>query len=513
MNVQRRLTEDDDRQRGLVAQQGTADRRMPHDAETAHHHVPDAEHTEDDREAERAGSKSSIFSALRYRNYRLFWGGQLVSVTGTFMQGTAQQWLVLTLTSNPIALGIVGALQFGPLLVPFGGAIADRFPRRRVLIGTQAVAGILAVALGALTITHTVQLWHVYVLSFLLGIVNAVDLPTRQAFVSEMVPRSSLLNAISLNSAQFNVSRILGPGLAGALIALFGVPPLFLVNAVSFIAVIIGLALMRTSELVPVPHGATHRGMRAVGDGIRFVWSDQTIRVTFLLVAVVGTLGFNFNVVLPLEAKHVLHAGPQVFGMLSSALGVGALCGALLLAKRGGAPSNTWLVCTAIAFGLLEASIALAPSIPVTLGLIALTGFAMTSFAASANTRVQLASPPELRGRVMSAYTMVFVGTTPIGNLLVSGVASTGSVPLAFVVSGVPCALMAVYAGWLWHQQSVRRTLGAVGQTASLDTSAALAAAPEVARSPLAPSSVVPLLAVQRAPGQPKLQPRAADPD
>ncbi|HKS70819.1 MAG TPA: MFS transporter, partial [Ktedonobacterales bacterium] len=201
-----------------------------------------------------SGSKTpdGIFSALRHRNYRLFWFGQLVSVTGTFMQSTAQQWLVLTLTPNPLALGIVGALQFGPLLIPFGGAIADRWPRRNVLMATQTAAGLLALILFALTVTHAVQLWQVYVLALMLGIVNAVDMPTRQAFVSEMVPADSLLNAVSLNSAQFNASRIVGPGLAGALIALFGVPPLFLLNAVSFIAVIFGLLMMNLKDLVPV---------------------------------------------------------------------------------------------------------------------------------------------------------------------------------------------------------------------------------------------------------------------
>ncbi|HEU5347366.1 MAG TPA: MFS transporter, partial [Ktedonobacterales bacterium] len=197
----------------------------------------------------RGASRGGIFSALRFRNYRLFWFGQLVSVTGTFMQSTAQQWLVLTLSPDPLALGVVGALQFGPLLLlgPFGGAIADRWPRRNVLVGTQASAGILALVLWTLTATGVVQLWHVFVLATLLGLVNAVDMPTRQAFVSEMVPADNLLNAVSLNSAQFNASRIVGPGLAGGLIALLGgTPPLFLFNGLSYIAVIVGLVLMRT---------------------------------------------------------------------------------------------------------------------------------------------------------------------------------------------------------------------------------------------------------------------------
>jgi MFS family permease len=404
-----------------------------------------------------------IFSALRYRNYRLFWFGQLISVTGTFMQGTAQQWLVLTLTSDPLALGIVGALQFGPLLVlgPFGGAIADRWPRRNVLIGTQVASGLLALVLWGLTATGTVQLWHVFLLASLLGLVNAVDMPTRQAFVSEMVPADSLLNAVSLNSAQFNASRIVGPGLAGGLIALLGgTPPLFMFNAVSYIAVIAGLVMMRAADLMPVPHVAPQHGLaqlRAMGDGIRFVLARPKLRVTFLMVAVIGTLGFNFNVLLPLGATVMLQSGAVVFGLLSSALGAGALIGALMLARRNGVPTNRMLVAMAIVFGLLESAMALTRSVPIAMVLIAATGFAMSSFSASANTRMQLASPPEMRGRVMSVYTMVFVGTTPIGNLLASSVAGAAGVPAAFVVAGLPCFAVACLAAWLWRRQEAHK--------------------------------------------------------
>jgi MFS family permease len=411
-----------------------------------------------------------IFSALRYRNYRLFWFGQLISVTGTFMQGTAQQWLVLTLTSDPLALGIVGALQFGPLLVlgPFGGAIADRWPRRNVLIGTQVASGVLALALWALTAANVVQLWQVFVLAALLGLVNAVDMPTRQAFVSEMVPSDSLLNAVSLNSAQFNASRIVGPGLAGGLIALLGgTSALFLFNAVSYVAVIGGLLLMRVGDLAPMPHAEPQHGLarlRAMGDGIRFVMERPTLRVTFLMIAVIGTMGFNFNVLLPLAATVMLHSDAVVFGLLSSALGAGALIGALMLARRGGVPTNRMLVGMAVAFGLLEAAMALTRSVPLAMMLIAATGFAMSSFSASANTRTQLASPPEMRGRVMSVYTMVFVGTTPIGNLIVSSVAGTAGVPAAFVIAGLPCLAVALLAAWLWRRQDAHKTAAAASR-------------------------------------------------
>jgi MFS family permease len=413
-------------------------------------------------------TQGGIFSALRYRNYRLFWFGQLISVTGTFMQGTAQQWLVLTLTKDPLALGIVGALQFGPLLLlgPFGGAIADRWPRRYVLMGTQVSSGVLAIVLWGLTATGAVQLWHVFVLASLLGLVNAVDMPTRQAFVSEMVPADKLLNAVSLNSAQFNASRIVGPGLAGGMIALLGgTPPLFLLNALSYIAVIVGLSMMRVGELVALPHAEPQHGLarlRATGDGIRFVLARPKLRITMLMVAVVGTMGFNFNVLLPLEATVMLQSGAVVFGLVSSALGAGALIGALLLARRGGPPTNRLLVSMAITFGLLEAALAFVHSIPLAMALIAVTGFAMSSFSASANTRTQLSSPPEMRGRVMSVYMMVFAGTTPIGNLLVSSVAGAAGVPLALVISGLPCFAAACLAWWLWRREDARQKTAVV---------------------------------------------------
>jgi MFS family permease len=404
-----------------------------------------------------------MFSALRIRNYRLFWTGQLVSVTGTFMQGTAQQWLVLRLTHDPLALGIVGALQFGPMLFLglFGGAIADRWPRRAVLVVTQSTAGALALILWLLTITGAVQIWQVFALALMLGIVNAVDMPTRQSFVSELVQSDRLINAVSLNSAQFNVARIAGPGLAGLLIALFDVPFLFLLNALSFLAVIVSLLMMRSAELVAAPHAPKAHGMarlRAMGDGIRFIRSSRSLAITFLLVGVVGTFGFNFNVLLPLEARVTLHADAIAFGLVSSSLGVGALIGALLLARRSGEPPNRLLVGMALAFGAFEVAVAFFTSQWIVMLLIAGTGFAMSSFSASANTRTQLSSPPVLRGRVMSVYTTLFIGTTPIGNLLVSAVAAKWGVPMAWVVSGVPCLLAGLAAAWLWSRTHAVQT-------------------------------------------------------
>ncbi len=422
--------------------------------------------------------RQGTFAALSFRNFRLFWWGQVVSVTGTFMQSTAQQWLVLTLAPhNPMALGITGALQFGPSLVvgPFAGGIIDRYPRRTILYITQISQGILAAVLWLLTLSGVVQLWHVFLLALLLGLFTAIDNPTRQAFVSEMVPTSHLLNAISLNSVQFNVARIVGPAVAGGLIALLGIPLMFLLNAVSFIAVIIGLWLMRASELYITPRNRdATRGLRAMSDGVRFIWADRDVRITFLLITVVGTLGFNFNVLLPLLAYDTLHAGPQEFGLLTSALGAGALAGALLLARRGGRPTHIILVSTAAIFGVMEALAGQTSSLVVTLIFIALTGAMMSTFSASANTTVQLSAPPEMRGRVMSVYTTIFIGSTPIGNLATSSIAAAWGVPLSFAFTGLPCVLAAGVAALLWRRERrlEQRASGAIVDGAEITLSA-----------------------------------------
>ena len=415
-----------------------------------------------------AGSQTQrhhTFAALRFRNFKLFWWGQVVSVTGTFMQSTAQQWLVLTLSKNPLALGITGALQFGPslLLGPFAGGLIDRYPRRNILYVTQAGQAILAVALWALTFSGVVQLWHVYLLALLLGLFTAIDNPTRQAFVSEMVPTSHLLNAISLNSVQFNVARIVGPAIAGALIARLGIPLMFLLNAISFIAVIFGLWLMRAKDLYLTPRAEKGKPLHAMREGVRFIWNNHDVRITFLLITVVGTLGFNFNVLLPLLAKVTLHAGAQEFGLLTSALGLGALAGALLLAWRGGRPTHAMMVGTAAAFGVLEALAGQTHSLIATLIFIAATGVVMSTFSASANTTVQLSAPPEMRGRVMSVYTTIFIGSTPIGNLATSSIAAGFGVPISFAFTGLPCLAAAGIAAWLWRRErGVRSSQGAV---------------------------------------------------
>jgi MFS family permease len=400
------------------------------------------------------------FASLSIRNFRLFWLGQVISVSGTFMQSTAQQWLVLTLShNNPLSLGIAGALQFGPVLVlgPLVGILIDRYPRRNILFVTQTVAGLQALVLWLLTATNTVQLWQVYLLALLLGIINAVDNPTRQAFVSEMAPSSHLLNAISLNSVQFNVARIVGPAIAGGLIYLLGIPLLFLLNALSFIAVIAGLFMMRAQELYPVPRiKKSGSGMRGIGEGMRFVWNNRDIRITFLMLTVIGLMGFNFSVLLPITAKITLHSSVVDFGLLSAALGVGALVGALFMARRSGKPTHAMLIGTALAFGVMEALAGFMGTLIPAMIFIAATGAMMSSFSASANTTTQLSTPPGMRGRVMSVYTMLFLGTTPFGNLTVSAIAAAFGPTASFVASGVPCVLVAIVAFLLWRREDAR---------------------------------------------------------
>ena len=433
----------------------------------------------------RSQPRQGAFASLSIHNFRLFWLGQVISVSGTFMQSTAQQWLVLTLApTNPLALGITGALQFGPILVlgPAAGTLIDRFPRRRILYATQATAATQALIMWTLTATGVIQLWHVYALALVLGIVNAVDNPTRQAFVSEMTPPSHLLNAISLNSVQFNVARIIGPAIAGGLIYLLGIPLLFLLNALSFVAVITGLAMMRGNELYPVPRIKSGAGgsLRGMSEGMRFIWANRDVRIVFFLLAVIGTLGFNFNVLLPLQAKMTLHAGPKEFGLLTSALGVGALLGALVLARRGGKPTHAILIGAALIFGVMEALAGLMGTLIPSMIFIAATGAMMSSFSASSNTTVQLSTPPEMRGRVMSVYMMVFMGTTPFGNLAVSSIAAAFGASASFLFSGIPCSIAAIVALLLWRRERVRDIrLTAQASVEPLVMSSAVNASPE----------------------------------
>lgn len=395
----------------------------------------------------------TAFASLSVRNYRLFASGQVISLVGTWMARVAQDWLVLKLTGSGTALGIVTGLQFLPtlLLSLYGGLLADRYDKRRLLIATQVLMGVQALVLGLLVVTGSVQTWHVYVLAAVLGTFSAVDIPTRQAFVTELVGSGQVANAVALNSATFNSARIVGPAVAGGLIGLLGggaaaTGPVFLLNAVSYVAVVAGLRRIRTDEL-----HRTARMRRSAGqlrEGLTYVRGRRDILLIIALVFVVGTVGLNFQLTLALIAEKVYGRGAGSYGLLSTCLAAGSLVGALASAGRG-RPRQRTLVGSAIMFGLLEASLSLAPSYWVLAALLVPTGLAVLTFTTTANSLTQLSVDDAHRGRVMSIYILVFVGGTPIGAPLVGWLAQNVGVQVSLATAGLATAASGVVAGVL----------------------------------------------------------------
>ena len=385
------------------------------------------------------------FRSLHVRNYRLYFIGQTISMSGTWMQSVAQAWLVLKLSGGGVALGIVTALQFLPMLLagPWGGVIADRVDKRRLVTITQSVSGLLALALGILTVTGVVQLWMVYLLAFLLGLVSLADMPARQAFVIEMVGASDVANAVSLNSVLTNAARIVGPATAGILIATIGIGPCFLANAASYIAVVAAFVAMDPDELRRAKPVQRKRGQ--LREGLRYVWSRPDLRAPILLMAVVGALAYNFSVVLPLMVKVVFHAGAGELGVLYSVMGAGAVAGGLVIAARSRA-THTMLTWSALCLGVALVATALAPGLGTELGVMVLVGVASTAFIATANTLLQLGSSEEMRGRVMALFMMVFLGTTPIGGPLIGWLAERFGPREALLVGAVATLVAAAVA-------------------------------------------------------------------
>jgi MFS family permease len=386
------------------------------------------------------------FRSLRVRNYRLFFAGQLVSVSGTWMQTVAQSWLVLTtLHGGPVQLGVTVALQFLPMLLfgLWGGVIADRFDKRTVLVWTQASAGALAIVLWLLVLTNVVALWMVYLLAFFLGCVTVVDNPTRQAFVTEMVGQGDIANAVGLNSAVFNAARLIGPAIAGVLISTVGVALSFLLNGISYLAVIAGLLAMRPDELFALPRVPRERGQ--IRAGLRYVWATAELRSTLLLVTVIATLGFNFLVIIPLFAKDVFHGGASLLGVLTSVMAAGSLVGALGAAGKA-RPTRPLLVGSGLAFGVVTLLAAAAPT-PTLEGVALLPlGAASIVFIATANSTLQLASEPAMRGRVMALYALIFLGSTPVGGPLMGWIAQHWGARSALGVGGAASLLAALVA-------------------------------------------------------------------
>jgi len=371
------------------------------------------------------------------RNFRLFATGQVVSNSGTWMQRVAQDWLILQLTNGSgTAVGIATGLQFLPLLLfsLWGGMIADRYPKRRVLMVTQAAMGGLALILGILAVTGTVRPWHIYLLAFGLGLATVVDNPTRQSFAIEMVGRDDLQNAIALNSAVFNLARITGPAIAGIVISLIGIPAAFFLNATSYVTVIICLHLMRESELRPAERVARAKGqLRA---GLAYVRSRPDLLMTMVLVFFIATFGMNFQVTTALMSRVVFHTGAGRFGIASAVFALGALIGALVAARRSKTGMRL-LIWTGLAFGLLEAVTGLMPSYWLFLILLVPTGAAVISFSTLANSSVQLTVPAEMRGRVMGIYMLVFLGGTPLGSPLTGWVAEQFGTRFSLIAGAV----------------------------------------------------------------------------
>lgn len=394
---------------------------------------------------------SPTFSSLRVRNYRLFAGGQVVSLTGTWMQRVAQDWLVLQLSHNSgTALGVVTGLQFLPVLLfgLYGGVVADRYDKRTVLVAAQVAMGLLALLLGVLDLTGVVTLWHVYALAFALGLATVFDTPVRQAFVMEMVGKRDLTNAVSLNSATFNAARVVGPAIAGLLINTIGTGPVFLVNAASYIAVIGGLSRMRAADMFPSPAVARHKG--ELREGLRHVRERRDLLLPIILVGVVGTFGLNFQVTTALIAKLTFHRGAASYGLLSTFLAAGSLIGALLAAVRSGhgrrVRQRTYVL-AALVFGLLETATGFAPSY-LSFGLLLVpTGLAILTFTTAANTTVQLGVAPHLRGRVMAIYVLVFLGGTPVGAPVIGTLAERFGARSSLWIGGLVSALAAAVCG------------------------------------------------------------------
>ncbi|MEX2984635.1 MFS transporter [Streptomyces sp. C36] len=391
-------------------------------------------------------TKGGTFSSLRIRNYRLFAAGQVVSNTGTWMQRIAQDWLVLSITGSSAAVGITTALQFLPMLLfgLYGGVIADRSPKRRLLLATQAAMGVTGVALAVLTLTGRVEVWHVYLTAFVLGLVTVVDNPARQAFVAEMVGPADLRNAVSLNSANFQSARLVGPAVAGVLITAVGSGWAFLANGLSFAAPIAGLLMMRTGEL----HRAERapRGKGQLREGLRYVAGNPELIWPIVLVGFIGTFGFNFPIWLTAFVNDVFHADASTYGLLNTLMAAGSLVGALLAARRGSSRLRL-LVGAAALFGVLEITAALAPSFWVFALLLVPIGMCGLTINVTANSGLQMAADPALRGRVMSLFMMVFMGGTPLGAPLVGWITDAYGPRTGFLAGGVVSALAAAAVG------------------------------------------------------------------
>jgi MFS family permease len=392
----------------------------------------------------------AMFRAFRHRNYRLFFSGQIISLVGTWMQSVAQSWLVYRLTGSSLLLGLVGFASQIPvfILAPAGGLLADRYNRHRIVIATQTSSMVLALILSALTLLEHIQVWHVMVLAALTGIVNAFDIPARQAFIVEMVNSEDMLNAIALNSSMVNSARILGPAIAGIMVAAIGEGWCFFANGASYIAVLVGLLLMSVPPRGP-REGVS--GLQSIVEGFRFVTHTTPIRALLLLLGLVSVTGMPYTVLMPIFADQVLHGGARGLGWLMGCSGIGALAATLTLAaKREVRGLGRWITYASAGFGTSMILFALSRSFYLSMALLVPVGFCMMMQMASSNTLIQTMSPDALRGRVMAVYSMMFMGMAPFGALLAGALANRLGAPATVVMGGVACLTGALFFATRW---------------------------------------------------------------
>ncbi len=391
----------------------------------------------------------SMLRAFNHRNYRLFFIGQFISLCGTWMQTVAQAWLVYRLTGSAILLGFVGFSSQIPvfLISPIAGVVADRYNRHRIIVFTQTAAMLLAFILALLTLTHQVRVWHIPVLAALLGIVNAFDVPARQAFIKDMVGKNDLINAVALNSSMFNSARMIGPAIAGVLVAAVGEGLCFLINSVSYLAVIAGLLQMR----IPAQNNLQPAGgtLNSIAEGFKFAWHAEPVRLLLILLGLVSLVGMPYAVLMPIFADQVLHGGPKALGMLLAAVGIGALTGALILANRRGIHGlERWITISLAGFGTCLFLFSFSRSFWLSMALLLPAGFFMIGQMASSNTFIQTIVPDNLRGRVMSFYAMMFIGMAPFGSLLAGALAHKLGAPSAVAIGGLACVTGAFLFGF-----------------------------------------------------------------
>ena len=400
------------------------------------------------------------FSSLYIRNYRLYYIGQIISTSGTFMQGVAQAWLVLQLTGSGTALGVVASLQYVPILIlaPIGGVLVDRFSKRKILYFTQTAAGVLALILGTLVATGLIQVWMVYLIAFCTGVINSLDNPTRQTFYFELVGANYLRNAVTLYSTLINLARIIGPMIAAWLIAVVGLAPCFIINGVSYSAVIFMLTRIHPDELTITPPAPARKGQLIAG--FRYVFTTPILRAILLMMAIIGTLTYEFQVSLPLIAETTFKGDATSYAILTAAMGLGAAIGGIFFASRSNS-SPFKLVGASVLFGLAILAAAFMPSLTLTAVVMVLVGVSSINFSTMGNSILQLESSPEMRGRVMSFWSMAFLGSTTIGGPIVGWFAEVASPRMGLALGGIAALAAAVLGGSIMLRMQRRAKVSA----------------------------------------------------